>query len=135
MSPEEDLRREVRKPEMTRERFPSGSIVCVVQLKLEHGIIPPVLIVWADGSEFLVGGHEWRSDIVRDEQTISDDMFELNDIVVSNNPSTTRVGDLFGGDDLPLVVGIVVWVTGNLLTLGTDSSVVVSQRVLVDVRV
>ena len=134
VGPEQDLCWNVRKPEMSRQRFPSGSIVRVIQLKLEQGVVSPVVVVWADGRKLLVGRHERRSDIVRDEQGVSDDMFELNDIVVSDNPSSTSLWDLFGRDNLPVVVGIVVWVACDLLTLRTDSSVIVPQRVLVDMR-
>ena len=69
-----------------------------------------------------------------DEQSISDNVFELNDVVVSYNPAPTCLGDLLGWEDLPLVVRVIVRVTGDLLTLRTDSPIIVSQWVLVDMR-
>lgn len=104
-------------------------------LELEEGVISPVLVLWADSRKLLVGRHERRGDIVSKKQALSDDMLELDDISVSHDSASTRLGDVPGRDDLPMVVGVVVRVTRDLLALRADPSVIVSQRVLVYVRV
>lgn len=62
-------------------------------------------------------------------------MLELDHVGMSNDSSSTRLGDILGRQDLPLIIRIVVRVTSDLLTLRTDSSIIVSQGVLVDMRV
>ena len=60
---------------------------------------------------------------------------KLDDIVVADNTATTGLRQRFSGDDLPLVVAVVVPVGGNLLALATDTTVIVLQRVTFWVRV
>ena len=62
-------------------------------------------------------------------------MLELDNVGMSNDSSSTRLGDIFGRQDLPLIIRIIVRVTSDLLTLRTDSSIIVSQGVLVDMGV
>lgn len=86
----------MRELEMSREGLPCGTIMGVRQLKLEKGIIPSVLDVGADRRELLVGRHERGSDIVSEEQSLCDNVLELNDVVVSDNSTSTGLWDLLG---------------------------------------
>ena len=52
---------------------------------------------------------------MRHEVSLSVDMQQLDDILVTDNTATTSLGKSLGGNDLPEVVGIVVPVAGNLL--------------------
>jgi hypothetical protein len=86
----------MRELEMSREGLPCGTVVSVRQLELEKGIIPSVLDVRADSRELLVGRHERGSDIVREEQSLGDNVLELNNVVVSDNSASTGLRDLLG---------------------------------------
>jgi hypothetical protein len=44
------------------------------------------------------------------------DVFELDDVVVSDNSASAGIRDFFGRENLPIVVGVVVRVTCDLLT-------------------
>ncbi len=44
------------------------------------------------------------------------DMQELDDILVSHNSSTTSGWECLGGDNLPVVVGVIMTITSHLLT-------------------
>lgn len=72
---------------------------------------------------------------MRKQQGLRVDMLQLNNIVVSHDPATTRLGDFLGRDDLPVVVGVVVGIASDLLALGTDTAVIIPQRVSFFVRV
>lgn len=43
-------------------------------------------------------------------------MQELDDVVVANDSTTSRLGKLAGGEDLPVVVGVVVRIASDLLS-------------------
>ena len=49
------------------------------------------------------------------ENGLSVDMKKLDNILVSNNTSTTGLRECLGGNNLPFIVRIIVAVTGNLL--------------------
>jgi hypothetical protein len=66
-------------------------------LELEKGIVPSILDIGTNGRELLIGGHKRRSDIVCEQQGVSDDVLELNDIVVSYDSTSTSFWDLLGG--------------------------------------
>lgn len=62
-------------------------------------------------------------------------MEELDDVVVAHNATTASLRKRLGGNDSPVVVGIVVAITSDLLTLTADSTIFVRQRVPVRVGV
>lgn len=60
-------------------------------------------------------------------------MTETNDIAVLDRVATAFHRDR--GNDLPIVVGVVVGIACDLLTLGRDTAIFVAKWVLVHVRV
>lgn len=72
---------------------------------------------------------------MRKQKGLGVDVLQLNDVVVSDDPATTRFGDFLGRDDLPVVVCVIVGITGDLLALRTDTAVIISQGVSFIVRV
>ena len=68
------------------------------------------------GGELLVGRCERRSDVVGEEEGVGVDVVELNDVLVSNDATSTGIWELLGWKDLPVVVGVVEGVAGDLLT-------------------
>lgn len=54
---------------------------------------------------------------------------ELDGILVTNDATTTGSWQGLGGDDLPPVVGVVVGVTGDLLTLAADAAIIVAKGI------
>lgn len=70
---------------------------------------------------------------MRQEDSVCHNVAEADEIVVSNNFSRLLV--VVPGKNLPVVVGVIVWVSGHLLTLAGDTTIVVPQRVLVRVAV
>ena len=60
---------------------------------------------------------------------------ELNDIVVADNTTTSSLGKRLGRENPPVVVGVIVSIASDLLTLTTDTAVFILKGVLVRVRV
>lgn len=113
------------------------AFVCVFHQDLEKGIVVSVggfFIPWPSG-ELLVGRHEGGSHIMGQEGRVSADVYQLDDIFLSDHSTPASLRQLFSRQDLPVIVGIVVRVTGDLLSLTTDSTVVVTERVSIGVRV
>lgn len=76
----------------------------------------PSSIIDGPGGKLLVGGHERGGDVVSQEIGERVDVKKLDDVFVTDDPTSARVRDLLGRHDLPVVVGIVVRVTRDLLT-------------------
>lgn len=74
--------------EMTRQRLPSFTIVCLIDLHLKKSIVVSILKVRRDRRKFLIRRHEWRRDIMGKEYRFSHDMFELYHVVVSDDTTT-----------------------------------------------
>jgi hypothetical protein len=70
-----------------------------------------------------VGGETRRSDIVGQQERVGLNVEELDDIVVADNPSTASLGESLGGNDHPVIVFVLMGVTGDLLALTADSVV------------
>jgi hypothetical protein len=111
--------------------------LCTIDSDLEEGVIEAfaIGIVVGDSGELLVGGVVRRSNIVGEEPGVGHEMAETNNITDVN-----AVAGLFGdgasaGNNLPEVVGVVVGVTSDLLTLRRDTAIVVTERVSVRVTV
>jgi hypothetical protein len=62
-------------------------------------------------------------------------MQKLDDIFVADNATTASLRKGFRGDDLPVVVDIIMSIASDLLSLTTDATIVVLQRVMVGMRV
>jgi hypothetical protein len=60
---------------------------------------------------------------------------ELDDIVMADNPSTAGLRECLGGNDDPVVVFILMGVTGDLLALTANSLVGVITWIALRVRV
>ena len=48
-------------------------------------------------------------------------MQKLDDVVVSDDPPSTGLGQLLGGDDLPVVVRVIVRIACDLLPCGSEA--------------
>jgi len=101
---------------VTRLGLPCLILVCVNQVELEKSFIVSRLVILGPCSEFLVGRHERRSNIVRKKEAVGVDVEKLDGIAVSDNTSTTSLGNGFGRDDLPIVVSVGMAVSSDLLT-------------------
>lgn len=76
------------------------------------------------GGELLVGGKIRRSDIVREQNLVRDNVLESNQVEVSDNP--LRVVHIVRRKDLPVVVCVVVRITSDLLALAGDTAIIIS---------
>lgn len=70
---------------------------------------------------------------MRQEHSVGDDVAKTNEIMVLNMVSQLLI--VLHRNDLPVVVGIVVRVSSDLLTLARNTAVVVSKRIVVLVAV
>jgi len=102
---------------------------------MEQGLVVAVHLVLGQGSELLVGGVAGGSDIVGYQERVGLSVEELDDIVMADNPSTTGLRECFGRNDDPVVVVILVGVTGDLLALTADSLVGVITWITLRMRV
>lgn len=116
MGPEGYFRRHMHQPEMSTLCLPRLTLMCIFQEQMEEGVVVPSVIVLWPGRELLVRGHERGGDIVCEEDGLSVDVQELDNIVVADDTATPSLRKGLGGNDLPVVVRVGVTVTGNLLT-------------------
>lgn len=135
MGPHGDLGRSVNESKVTRLAFPSLAISAVRQLNIEERVIVSRVIILRPSGELLVCRHKRRSDVVCEEMGLGVDVEEANNVVMADNSSASLLRKGLSGDDLPVVVGVVVAVTRDLLTLRTDAPVVVLQGIPVGMRV
>lgn len=113
--PHGDLGWNMNQAEVAGFALPWVALHGIIEAKLEQSIIVAgQVLLWPCG-ELLVCGHEGRRNVVGHEVSLSVDMQQLDDILVTDNTATTSLGKSLGGNDLPEVVGIVVPVAGNLL--------------------
>lgn len=110
------------------------SLIAVNQPQVEQGLIVALHLVLGQGSELLVGGVTRGSNIVGDQERVSLSVEELDDVVMTDNPSTTSLGESFGGNDDPVVVLILMGITSDLLALTADPLVGVFTRITLRVR-
>lgn len=131
MSPHGNFAWVVDELEVTGNRLEVLVLLSVLNSNLEKSVLLTLAkcLLRGDSSEFLVGRVVRRGDIVREKNLVSTDVAETNKIVVLDNASKLLV--VIGGQKLPVVVGIVVRVTSNLLTLAGNTAIVVSEGVTV----
>lgn len=130
MSPEADLGWDVNQTEVTRLALPWVALIRFQDIEDEQGIgISAVLLIGIPSGELLVGGHEGRGNVVGEQVALGLGVEELNGILVTNDAATTGSWQSLGGDDLPEVVGVVVGVTGDLLTLATDAAILIAKGI------
>jgi len=101
---------------MTRFRFPCLVGTTTDKHKLEEGVVVPRMVVLRPSSKFLVGRHQGRGDIVGEEVALCVHVEELEYILVAHNTATSRFRESLGGNNFPVVVGVVVSISSNLLT-------------------
>lgn len=135
MCPHVYSRGDVRKVEVARLRLPDLVRFAIDEVEDEERIVVPRVIVRRPRSELLVGRHVRTRNVVREEECVGRDVSQLDHVAVTHDASAAGRRKRFRGDDLPVVVGVIVGVGGDLLTLATDAPVSVPQRVLVRVRV
>lgn len=85
------------------------------------------------GGELLVSGVIRRSDIMREQNLVCDNVPKSNQVQVPDNP--VRILLVVGRKNLPVVVCVVVRITSDLLALAGDTAVIISQGVGVGVAV
>lgn len=135
VSPHGNLAGVVNKLEVARDRLEVLVVLAMLNSNLKESIVLALAKGFLSGNtgELLVGGVVRRGNIVGEEDLVSAQMTETNEIVVLNIATSRLV--TIGGENLPVVVGIVVRISGNLLALAGDTAVIVSERVLVLVAV
>ena len=82
----------------------------------EECIIMPRVIVFGPCGKFLISRHERRGNIVSKKMRFGIGVQELDDIVMPDDASTACLWKSFRWNDLPVVVGITVTISCNLLT-------------------
>ena len=116
MGPQRHLCGHMDKTKLARLGLPCFIRVAIVKDKLEEGVVMSGIVILEPCCEFLVRSHQGRSNVVSEEERLGVHVKQLNDIFISDNATTTRLRESFGGDDLPEVVGVIVSVPSNLLT-------------------
>lgn len=131
MSPHGDLGRYVNEFEVGRHGL-ELALALVVNGDLEEGVVvaPVVSLLRVYSGKLLVGGVVWRCNIMRQKNGIGDLVAQTNDITdLDTMASLARQS--CGGQDLPVIVGVVVGVSSHLLALGRNTTIIVPQRVAV----
>lgn len=135
VSPHGDLAWVVDELEVTRDGLEVLVLLAMLNSDLEESVVLAlsVGILNRDSRELLVGGVVGRSDIVREQDLVGTNVPQADQVVVLDD--TTQLLVVVHGKDLPVVVGIVVGVTGDLLALARDTAIIVAERVSVLVTV
>ena len=116
MGPQRHLCGHMDKTKLARLGLPCFIRVAIVKDKLEEGVVISGIVILEPCCEFLVRGHQGRGDVMSEEVRLGVHMKQLDDIFVADNATAASFRKSFGGDDLPEVVGVIVSVSGNLLT-------------------
>jgi hypothetical protein len=137
VSPHGDLCGNVNELELDRHGLEVHARLCAIHSDLEESVVEALAvgIIVTDSGELLVGGVVRGSNIMGEEPSVGHEMAETNDITDVDAMASLFRDGTSSGDDLPEVVGVVVRVTSDLLTLGRDTAIVVTKRVLVGVTV
>ena len=110
--------------------------LAVLDHNLKQRVIVPLSTghIKRDGRELLVSRIIWRGHIVGQEHAVRPQVTELNDISMFHGLAFVgRDGN--GRQDLPLVVGVIVRVSRDLLALARNPPIIIAQRVPLPVTV
>ena len=134
VSPHGNLARVVDQLEVTRDTLELLVLLSMLNTDLKQSIGRTVTIGLPEGdsSELLVGRVVRRSNVVREQDGIRDDVAKPNEIMVLDVVAKLLVVRA-RGKNLPVVVGIVEGITSHLLTLARNTAIIVPQRILVRV--
>jgi hypothetical protein len=123
--------------EVDRHGLEVRARLCTVGSDFKEGIVEAftIGILVADSGELLVGGVVRRGDIVGEKPSVGHDMAKTNNIPDVYTMSRLYSDGASGGHNLPQVVGVVVGISSDLLTLRGDTAVVVAKRIPVRVTV
>ena len=89
-----------------------------------------------DRGEFLIGRVVGRCHVVGKEDSVSDDVTELDNSVLENwLASFGCVWYRFTRKDFPVIIGIIEGIASDLLALTRDAAIVVSERILIRMAV
>lgn len=121
MGPQSDLRRDMEKFEMPRLAFPNFPIFSINQLHMKEGIIVSCMIIFRPGCELLVGGHERACHVVREEVSLGGDMKQLDHVIVTDESTSACFWKRLRGNDLPVIIGVCMLVSSDLLSYGRIS--------------
>jgi hypothetical protein len=137
VSPHGDLCGDVNELEVNRHGLEVHSRLCAIHSDFKKSVVETLAIgiIVANSGELLVGGVVGRGNVVGEEPCVGHKMAETDDITNVNAVTNLLRDGASARDDLPKVVGVVVRISSNLLTLRRDTAVVVTKRVLVRVTV
>lgn len=130
VGPHSNLARVVNKLEVTGNALEVLAILSVLNTDLEEGVgaaFAKPVGRW-DRRELLVGGVVGRRNIVRQKDRVGAHVSQTNEIVVLDDAAHLLVVVL--GNDLPVVVGVVERVAGDLLALTGNTTIIVAERIL-----
>lgn len=136
MGPHGDSGREMNELEVRRHGLEVLTRLATVDFDLEESFVEAVsvgILKW-DGGELLVGWVVWGRNVVGEKPGVSDQVAKADDVAVLD-VMTRLLWKWLGRNDLPHVVGVIMRVSSDLLSLTRDSPVIVAQRVPVSVAV
>lgn len=112
--------------------------LAVLDLDLEQRIVVSLTIgqFMRNGGELLVGRIIRRRNIVRQQDGVSTDVTELDDVAVLDTvalPVGFRIGNR--RQNLPVIVRVVEWVSCDLLALAGNTAVIIAEGILLPVAV
>lgn len=135
VSPHGDLCRDVNELEVDRHGLEVHARLCAIDSDLKEGVVETIAIgfIMTNSSKLLVSGVVRRGDIVSEEPSVGHEMAKANNITDVDAVASFLGDSGSSWNDLPEVVGVVVGITSNLLTLRRDTAIVVTKGVLVGV--
>jgi hypothetical protein len=137
VSPHGDLCGDVDEFEVDRHGLEVHAGLCAIHSDFKEGVVETLAIgiIVTNSGKLLVGRVVGRGNVVGEEPSVGHEMAKTNDITDVNAVADLLRDGTSARDDLPEVVGVVVRVSSNLLTLRRNTAIVVTKRVLVGVTV
>lgn len=105
----------VYKSEVTRLALQDLRIVAIVDIDVEKCVVVPGVIILRPRRELLVGRHQRRGDIMGEQVRLCVHVQQLDEIAVTHIAAAASLRQRLGRNNLPVIVGIVVPVSRNLL--------------------
>lgn len=130
VSPHSNFAGVVDQLEMARDTLEFLVLLPMLNANLKKSVIGTggIGILEAAGRKLLVRRVIGRSDVVGHQNRIRDDVSKPDELIVLDMVAHLVI--VIGGDNLPVVVRVVVRITSHLLALAGNTAIVVSQWVL-----
>ncbi len=106
----------VNETNMARLRLPGLGIHAINNTDFEKSFVITAMLILRNGCELLVSWHQRRRNVMCQKMGLGIDVEKLYNVVVTNNASVARFWQGLSWNDLPMIIGVIMRITSDLLT-------------------